>query len=190
MERVVYGLEGENEEKRAAFRRIYELAQINFDGKMPDQMPIQPSFRHLCTNLCINELNIEKTRAAYAGQIKNDADERRFAERAKRAVFWMENYADSDFKFILNTGRRADLQMSEQEAAFVSDIRKMIEIEWNDFADDRDLQTRIGAVMERYGLESADAYKLLYQLLISRDKGPKLAHFILSIGKDKILNLL
>ncbi|MDR2268617.1 MAG: lysine--tRNA ligase, partial [Rickettsiales bacterium] len=30
MERVVYGLDGANEEKRAAFRRIYEMSRINF----------------------------------------------------------------------------------------------------------------------------------------------------------------
>lgn len=190
MERWVYGVEGDNEEKRAVWRRVYEMSQVNADGKIPDVMPFQPGFRHLTTNLQINELDIEKTRAYYADQIKNDVDEVRYRERAKRAKFWLENYAPDDFKFTLNKQKRDDISMNESEAAFVSELKKVLIAEWDSFSDDKLLQNRIGEVISANGLESADAYRLLYQLLASTDKGPKIATFIHSIGCDKVLNLL
>ena len=39
-------------------------------------------------------------------------------------------------------------------------------------------------------LKPGDFFVPVYNLLISKEKGPKLAGFMQSIGKDKILNLL
>ncbi len=190
MERVVYGLEDVNDDRRAVQRRIYEMSQINFDGKIPEQMPFQPSFRHLCNQLQINEFDIEKTRAYYAHQIKNDIDEQRYQERSKCAVFWIQNCASDDFKLILNSEKRNDMTLSTDEKKFVNDLHKMLEIDWDNLDDERVLQSKVGELIKANGLEVLNAYKLLYQLLVNRDQGPKLAGFILGIGKDKILNLL
>ncbi|MDR1071460.1 MAG: lysine--tRNA ligase [Rickettsiales bacterium] len=186
MEREVYGQGDANDDKRAALRRIYEMSQINFDGKIPDVMPFQPGFRHLCNNLQVNELDIAKTRAMYADQIKNDVDERRYRERAERAVFWIENYAPEDFQFFVNKERRSDIPMTDAEKAFVAGLRAVLETE----IDERGLQDKIGALIESNGLDSIKAYRLLYQLLVGRDKGPKLANFIMTIGREKVLALL
>jgi lysyl-tRNA synthetase class 1 len=188
MERVVYGVDGDNEEKRAVWRRIYEMSQINPDEKIPETMPFQPVFRHLCNFLQVNEMDIEKTRAAFASQIKNDIDEKRYRERAKRAVFWLENYAPDDFVFVLNKQKRNDIMMSDGQKAFIADLHQ--ELKSDDFSDERELQNKIGSLIEKHGLDTMESYKLLYQLLASRDKGPKLATFIISIGKDRVLDLL
>jgi lysyl-tRNA synthetase class 1 len=186
MEREVYGQGDANDDKRAALRRIYEMSQINFDGRIPNVMPFQPGFRHLCNNLQVNELDIEKTRACYADQIRNDIDERRYLERAKRAVFWIENYAPEDFQFFVNKEKRVDIIMTNSEKSFVASLREVLQTE----IAERELQDKIGMLIELNGLDSSKAYKLLYRLLVSRDKGPKLANFILTIGKEKVLSLL
>lgn len=188
MEREVYGLEGDNEDRRAAMRRIYELSQIEFNGKIPDAMPFQPSFRHLTNNLQLNEMDIDKTRAMYAAEIKNDIDERRYRERAERAAFWIDNYAPDDFVFKVNKEKRTDLTMSDNEKKFIAGLRNILAA--NDFSDERDLQNKISALIESNELDTIAAYRLLYQLLVSRDKGPRLANFISSIGRDKVIALL
>ena len=188
MERVVYGIDGENEEKRAVLTRVYEMAQIDPNGKLPETMPFQPVFRHLCNYLQVNELDIEKTRSAFSDQIKNKIDEERYYERAKRAVFWLENYAPEDFVFVLNKSRRDDIKMTDSQKSFVAALHDAIKHE--NFADDQTLQNKIGELIESHGLDSMETYKLLYQMLASRDKGPKLASFIRSIGNDRVLALL
>ena len=190
LERIVYGCEEASDTTRLHNRRIYEISMVNADGKIPETMPFQPGFRHLCNLLQINNFDIVKTRANYADQIKNETDERRYNERAKRAVFWIENFAPDDFKFMLNKTKRTDVAMSDAEKTFVAELHDLLSNRWDEFADDRELQTKIGAMIESHGLDSLAVYQLLYQLLISRDKGPKLANFIRSIGKEKILELL
>ena len=190
MERIVYGQEDADPGKRAALKRIYEMSQINSDGKIPVDMPIQLSFRHLTVQLQINEFDIANTRPYYALQIKNERDERRYQERAKRAAYWIENYAPDEFKFILNKSKREDIQMTNTQRTFIADLKQLLETQWGAFADERDLQNKISEKMVTHGLESTDTYVLLYQLLVNRDKGPRLGNFILSIGKEKILGLL
>jgi lysyl-tRNA synthetase class 1 len=167
-------------------RRIYELSQLDVGGKIPDGMPFQPSFRHLCSILQINSFDMAKTRAYYASEIKTQRDARRFDERAGRAAFWIKNHSPEDFRFILNETRRADVALSGAEAAFIAALKAEISKGW---ADDRSLQDRISALVAEHGLD-ADAYKKVYQLLISRDRGPKLANFIRSVGAEKIGELL
>jgi len=190
MERIVYGHEEANEDKRAVFRRVYEMSQIDANGEIPAEMPFQPSFRHLCNNLQINELDIEKTREYYANEIKNDTDEQRYRERAKRAIAWLDNYAPDDFVFKLNREKRNDVDMTTSQSAFVSDLHNMLDSEWDSFADERDLQNKIGTLIEKHELDTMETYRLLYQLLASRDKGPKLAMFIINIGQERVLGLL
>lgn len=189
LERTVYGLENVKEEKRANAIRIYELSQLNVDGKIPTEMPFQPSFRHLCNILQINDFDIAKARKYYEADIKNERDERRFNERAERAVFWIQNHAPEEFKFIINKEKRNDVELSEVEQKFVEALKNELSNNWDTYQTDKELQNKIGSLVSEFGL-TPEIYKKLYQLLISRDLGPKLAGFIRSIGKDKILKLL
>ena len=189
LERTVYGLENVKEEKVLTAKRIYELSQLNIDGKIPEVMPFQPSFRHLCNILQINDFDVAKARKYYEADIKNERDERRFNERAERAVFWIQNHAPEDFKFIINKEKRNDVELSEVEQKFVEALKNELSNNWDTYQTDKELQSKIGSLVSEFEL-TPDIYKKLYQLLISRDLGPKLAGFIRSIGKDKILNLL
>ena len=45
-------------------------------------------------------------------------------------------------------------------------------------------------IMHSMELKPADIFGPIYQLLISCQKGPKLAGFISTIGKQRVLNLL
>ena len=152
-------------------------------------MPFQPSFRHLCNILQINDFDIAKARKYYEAEIKNERDERRFNERAERAVFWIQNHAPEDFKFIINKEKRTDVELTEVEQQFVEALKNELANNWDTYQTDKELQNKIGSLVSEFGL-TPDIYKKLYQLLISRDLGPKLAGFIRSIGKDKILNIL
>ena len=189
LERTVYGLEPANEGRLATARRIYELSQLDVAGKIPDAAPFQPSFRHLCNMLQINGFDMAATRACYAARIRDERDERRFSERARRAVYWIRNCAPDDFKFILNSARREDVELSGPEREFVASLRSELERNWDSFGDERALQAKIGELVAGHGLDSG-VYRKLYQLLIGRDLGPKLAGFMRTVGRERVLELL
>ena len=186
LERMAYGLEPGNEKKVAMAKRVYELSQI---GEHPKEMPFQPAFRHLCNVLQINDLDIKRARGFYNNEIKNERDERRFQERALRAAYWIENSAPEEFKFALNKEMNK-LALSEKQTAFINELHTFLKAEWNNIADDKALHEKMYEMIHTHELEPMEVFTLLYKKLINLEKGPKLAGFIRTIGKDRVLNLL
>lgn len=186
MERLAFGLETGNEKKVAMAKRVYELSQI---GEHPTEMPFQPAFRHLCNVLQINDLDIVRARPFYNNDIKNERDERRFRERATRAVYWIENSAPEEFKFSLNT-EPLKIPMSEKQTSFMIMLRDFLTNEWNAIPDDKALHEKMYEMINELELEPMEIFTLLYKKLINLEKGPKLAGFIRTIGRERVLKLL
>ena len=90
---------------------------------------------------------------------------------------------------IINETKNNIVILTQNENNFVTDLKEKIKNNWNNYLTDKDLQNEIANLITKYNL-SNDIYKKLYQLLINRDVGPKLAGFIKNIGKEKILELL
>lgn len=185
-ERLAFGVEQGNEKKVNMAKRVYELAQI---GAMPTEMPFQPSFRHLANILQIHGGDLEKARHAYEGKLKNPRDERRFRERAQCALHWLDLYAPEEFKFSVNE-QLAKASFREEEKKFLQALKSFITRDWEALASDKDLHEKLYELIHAEGIEPAAAFKMLYQILISKDKGPKLAGFMRTIGRDKVLTLI
>lgn len=188
-ERLVYGLEQGNEKKVNMAKRVYEISQINSDDKIPSEMPFQPSFRHLCNILQINDGDIKKAREAYSGEIKNDRDERRFNERSQCALYWLENYAPEDFKFQINPSTPG-IKPDEKQAQYLSGLKDLLHGEWDNISTDKDLHEKMYELLHKIEIEPKEIFPMMYQILISREKGPKLAGFIRTIGKERVISLL
>lgn len=185
-ERLAYGAEAGNDKKVEMAKRVLELSQIK---DMPETCPIQPSFRHLCNVLQIHNGDISKAREEYKDQIKNARDERRFNERSACALFWLENYAPDEFKFKINS-ERPNIEVSTPVKNFISDLATYLETSWNQITDEKVLHEKMYEIMHAHELQPNDVFTSVYQILISREKGPKLAGFIMTIGRDNVLKLL
>ena len=196
-ERLAFGLEKGNEKKVAMAKRVYELS---VEKEVPKTMPFQPAFRHLCNLLQINEGSLEKTKAFYKNDIKRklkrrrEPPKRRFQERSQCALYWIENYAPEDFKFQVNKDL-PQIPFKDFQKSFLVDLRKFMESEFEKIDTDKELNEKLYEIMAPYReqneeLKPGDFFVPTYQVLISKEKGPKLAGFIQSIGKEKVLNLL
>jgi lysyl-tRNA synthetase class 1 len=185
-ERLAYGIDEGNAKKVAMAKRVYQLSQIE---AQPDAMPFQPAFRHLCNILQIQDGNIEAARAEYADQIKCVRDERRFTERSTCALFWLENYAPDEFKFNINADA-PKLELSDKQKAVLSDLKTFMTNDWESISTDKELHEKLYEMIHAQEAEPGEIFLMLYQILISREKGPKLAGFIRTIGKDRVISLL
>lgn len=184
-ERHAYGLDDANDKKREMAKRVLELSQI---GPMPETCPIQPSFRHLCNVLQIHDGNIAMAREEYKNDIKTPRDERRFSERSACALYWLENNAPDEFKFKIND-KKPTIEFSEAVNKFISNVASFLETSWTGLTETA-LHEQMYVYMHELELKPADVFSPVYQLLISREKGPKLAGFIMTIGKERVLSLL
>lgn len=165
-------------------RRIYELSQVE---AMPQTMPYQIPFRHLCNLIQISDGDIEKT-VAGLGDLKPEQLPGLKA-RCVCAAYWIDHCAPEEFRFKLRpAGERADLTCWEAEA--VRELRDRVVAHIEQYADDKSCAEAIYKVAEDKGLDGKALFQAAYQALIGKDQGPRLANFLRSISRERLLGIL
>jgi len=206
-ERIAWKMEAAKDE--AAYqkeRRIYELSQISVDGKTPRMedkpKPYQVPFRHLCNLIQIADGNIEKAIADLAANADGPKPQQlaTINARAECAKYWVENCAPEDFRFrLLPEGGAAALPQDEREK-----LRPLSDVEKNavrilrddvirkieEFADDKACASAIYAAAEKAGVDGKALFTAAYRALIGKDQGPRLASFLRTINKQRLLEIL
>jgi lysyl-tRNA synthetase class 1 len=196
LERIAWKVEPARDEgtyKR--FRRIYELSQVRLspEGKteMPPRMPYQVPFRHLCNLIQIADGDIEKTieglQKTGAGIGEDQLPGLR--TRCGCAKYWAGECAPDEFRFRLRPpGERADL--SGSEIAAIRDLRDKVIRGIEGYGDDKSCAEAIYRVAEENSLEGKVLFRAAYQALIGKDQGPRLANFLRSIDRERLLGIL
>jgi lysyl-tRNA synthetase, class I len=186
-------------------KRIYELSQLSShacaDGKTPRledmQTPYQVPFRHLCNLIQIADGSIEKALAELAAGEGGPKNEQLPAlkARAECAKYWIENYAPEDFRFrLLPAGGASDRtnlrSLSDEEKNAVRILRDDVISRIEEFGDDKTCSTAVYAAVEKAGVDGKVLFGAAYQALIGKDQGPRLANFLRSIDKNRLLEIL
>jgi lysyl-tRNA synthetase class 1 len=202
-ERIAWRLEpAKDESVYRRERRIYELSQVEVSpegktlsaGDMPGGVPpCQVPFRHLCNLIQIADGDIEKALAGLEAQKGGPASEQLPAlrKRAACAKYWIDECAPEEFRFKLKTGGGAPADtLSGAEKAALRSLRDTVIAGIENFADDKSCAEAIYAVAEKHGIEGKALFRAAYQSLIGKDQGPRLASFLRSISKERLLEIL
>jgi lysyl-tRNA synthetase class 1 len=184
LERIYFGAEKVAAKKAAKLRRSYELSQVTH---IPAVLPYQVPFRHLCNLLQINEGDVDAVLASLP-EIPAE-DEKRLRLRARCAWNWIRAYAPEEFRFSLRPLEEPPAPLSPAQAQAVSVFREDLERNLESY-DEKRLSEAIYAAAREAGLEPKDFFTLVYGLLIGRERGPRLAGFILTVGRDRVLKRL
>jgi len=170
-------------------RRTWELSLV--DGIAPTKRPLRASFRELCNRLQICGGDAERTLAKFYPEIAADADHRSaFLERATRALFWLEHYAPDEFRYRLNTAPPS-LVMSALEQGALTALRGLVAEVNLETIEPKELNQLVyDRAIHGVGCDPKDAFRVIYQRLISRDQGPRLPAFLKEIGRERLLELL
>ncbi len=187
-ERIYYGYEdGSNLQETQKQKRIYELSHV---GPVPERMIPQIPFIH--ASMVIQTAHshmsraielLKKTCHLSKEPSKEEADYAK--ERLSFAKKWIENFAPDEFKFAVldEPGYRPHLE--QERKAF-----KMLAAALEKDLDEEALFNEFYEICKQTDLDNKDFFKIAYQLLIGKEQGPRLAPFILAIGKEKVLGLL
>ena len=189
-ERIVWGVDkAKNENIYAKEKRIYELSQV--DG-MPKEMPYQVTggFRHLCNLLQTNSGDIDAV-IKTLGNVKPE-QEPALRTRAKCAWFWITVCAPEEFRFALNNPDAEDFKKAELSEAALNAIKRIYaevlpEIEKT---EEKPLAEALYAIAKDCGLEPKELFTAMYQALIGKDQGPRLASFMKIIGSERLSKIL
>lgn len=183
-ERIYYGTEEVDEKRREKEKRIYELSQVD---KVPERMPFQVPFRHLCNLLQISGGDIERTLDQLEGLAPDQRD--RMRTRAKCAWNWISKFAPEDFRFSLRKPGDAPASIDERAKTAIRELASIIETRFESL-DEKTLGEAVYTVCNNAGIEPKEFFVEIYRVLIGKERGPRLASFILTVGKDLILEIL
>ncbi|MBC8550850.1 MAG: lysine--tRNA ligase [Candidatus Brocadiales bacterium] len=184
-ERIYYKKqEAKNDKEFAQQKRIYELSAIN---KPLKKISIQPSFRHLTNIVQIYNNDLKKIINYYNPQSKEDKE--KITTRANCAINWLKKYAPEDMKFKLqeNPSKKIISQLKENEKQALIKLSNSLK---NKKFDEKSLFEEFYNISKSLELESKEFFQVAYKILINKQKGPKLAPFILEIGKEKTIDIL
>ncbi|MFW5712580.1 MAG: lysine--tRNA ligase [Spirochaetota bacterium] len=181
-ERIYFGEQEVGEKKRQKESRIYQLSQVH---GVPSKMPVQVPFRHLCNLLQINGGDVDSVLV----QFDLDAEQqRRMKVRAECAWNWITRFSPEDFRFRLQTAEDPKVATDAQQLRLLQAFKT--EVEKLDEHDEKSFGTAIYDIARAEEIEPKDLFALVYQVLIGKEKGPRLAGFIMTLGKQKVLEIL
>ncbi len=179
--KVYFGIKKlDNEKEDAHIKRLYEIS--NPKGNV--EKPLSMSFSHAAMLSQIFETesgiiaSLKKT-----GQYEPELKEVLLA-RVKKANVWLRKYAPESEKFILQESINVELDEKHKEAIRLV-VKALKEKEW----DQKSLFLEFYEICKRIELEPKEFFKAGYLVLLNKERGPKLAPFILALG-ERALKLL
>jgi lysyl-tRNA synthetase class 1 len=119
----------------------------------------------------------------------NDEDMSRLQTRARCAWNWTKGFSPDSFRFALRDRGCEPLELSPGERKAIGLLRREIE-EHLDTHDEKSLSEAIYTLAGAAEMEPKEFFKLVYRVLIGKEMGPRLAGFLLTIGKSRALEIL
>ena len=153
---------------------------------IPKKLPIQPSFRHLTNLLQIHGSNFDKIKEYFREEIKDEDDLKRLKARAERASNWINKHASDDFRFVVQKTVPKGLKLEEKQKQALHLVAKILKE--REF-DEVGLHEEFYRICKELDLDIKEFFKVAYLVLLAKEKGPKLANFILTVGKDKVVRM-
>lgn len=180
-ERIYFGLEKVDEKEEEKSKVAYELSYL---GKIPKNIPYQPGFRHLTTLLQLYNLEVGKVIDYFEKELKKEHDKKRLRLRAECAKNWLQKYAPGEFRFTVQ--ERCQVTLGKEERKILRELAKRLkEKKWNEI----ELHEEFYVLCTNYNFPVKEFFKTAYRVLINKERGPRLASFILEIGKEKVAEL-
>lgn len=185
-ERIYYGKEAAKDEKDAAQeKRIYELSAV----RLYEKMPFQPSFRHLTTIYQMYLGDEGRIVEHFKEGLETPIDNERLVLRMKCVKNWLRKYAPEDMKFTVQDTISPETRKSLSPLQIAA-LKRLKDILAAKRHDERSLVESIKSLPEEAKIPTGDFFKAAYQVLLNKDRGPKLAGFIVLLGQDKVGALL
>ncbi len=182
-ERIYFGITEVNEKRKAKEQRIYELSQV--EG-IPSCASYQIPFRHLCNLLQVHSGDANAVITSLGDVLPEQVE--RLTQRCVCAYNWITTYSPEDFRWALTKDGDDLVSLSEVQKKGIKELEAAVE-RLDDFTE-KELSEEIYRIANTLEINPPEFFSISYQILIAKEKGPKLAGFIKTIGKEKVLPIL
>ena len=179
-ERIFFGKETtEDKKKDNNYKRAFELSVIKPKKKLLLKIPYESMVQIVKILPEKNRINfvLEKMKEfGYKEKIKENQIGY-LEERIKLMENWVKDFQKEDVKSV---------EIKEEDKIL---IKKLIE-KISALDNEEELQSEIFKIARESGEKPIRFFKMIYRILINSESGPKLGHYILTAGKNEIINKL
>ncbi len=179
-ERVAFGKEEVNDKERIQNKRIYRMSVVD---KVPRTMPVQPSFKHCVELMNIYQGNV-KTALKHLN-LKRKIDKERYTQVLTCAWNWINEFATERYVFKINS-KTPRIKLASKQKSAIKDLTKTLSRNLNE----KQLFKEFGRITKENEIGAKEFFQPIYKILINKTAGPRLAPFILAIGRTKVKKLL
>ena len=148
-------------------KRIYELSNLKVQKKLPEKT----GFRHLITLVQAGKKTIKK----------------QDVKRAEKVSRWIEKYAGDEFKFKVQEKINKDVSLSDKQKEALIELKKILEVKK---LNKTDLFNEFYNICNSIGIKNNDFFQGAYNVILNKNRGPRLADLIFTVGREKIIKLL
>ncbi|MFB6217162.1 MAG: hypothetical protein ABEJ72_09430, partial [Candidatus Aenigmatarchaeota archaeon] len=182
----------ENDRKREHWKRVYELAIVD----TPDEQPVRVPFQHAAFVAQTVPEEEWDTKAIESlertGHIENPSEKEveQVLDRLERAKNWARQYAPEDYRYHINFEVPDEVveNLSDDQLEAMKLLKQMLE-ETN-VEEAEELDGEIFEVKDESELGTGEFFNTSYQVLLSREQGPRLSTLVMSIGKQQTVEIL
>ena len=171
----------ENKKEEVHYKRLFEVSH----GKKIEK-PIELSFSHAAV---IAQTFPDEEDAIKSMEKTGHYDKKEHGqifERLHKAKIWLKKYASDEIKFEVQKNVSKNIELSAKEKKALHGIAKLLkEKEYNE----KSLFEEFYNVSKELDLKPQDFFKAAYKVLLNKERGPKLAPFIIALGKEKVVKL-
>ncbi len=176
-----------SDEKAEDDENLMSAYRIARNNVIPEKLPVQVPYGHLVNLVQMTEdfdgvLAILKRTGYLEGATEKDIEAIR--RRAESAKYWLNGgYADEKYRFSVAKEMPA-VDLSADEKAFLADLAGKLEgVDWTSDA----ISENISAASSASPIGNKNAFKVLYRILIQKERGPRIANFLASMDKDFVV---
>lgn len=183
LERVYF----KQEEKITGMKDLNKTYELSQPYKIPEKIPIQIPYSHIVTISQIGD-NWDEVKKILIRTNQIDKkitpdDENRLKKRIEHARYWVENFAPNVVKFkVMKKPPKMDL-LSEQKKYLIKLKEEFEKIDWKPEI----IHNTIYAISEEQKIQTSQAFKTIYQIILGQDKGPRVGYFLSNLDKDFVL---
>jgi lysyl-tRNA synthetase, class I len=187
-ERVYFGKNKEkNEREKENLARMYESSVKKIPKNIPSRIDYR--FASVIAEACPNDsfvraIELLKSAGHIKGKLSQE-DEKTIAGRLVLSKNWVENFAPPELRIKVND-KLPKIELEENQKKAMSMLAEELK---KDFTEE-ELYSKFYEIAKESGLESKDFFATCYNVLISKNHGPRLAPFIIALGKNRTIDIL